>query len=174
MTTNYKLIAKERLSSSATSITFSSIPSTYTDLLVVVSGRSDRASAYEDTCRVRFNSDSGANYTTRMLYSYNNSLGFETAAAQTGIKATGSFAAALTTTNVFGSASFYVTNYAGSAAKSLAATAVSEQSGTQGINCISVGLWSGTSAISSIQITPWFGTNLVSGTSAYLYGIFKA
>jgi len=49
----------------ASSIDFTSIPGTYTDLKVVISARGSRSNSGSQTVSVRFNSDSGANYSRR-------------------------------------------------------------------------------------------------------------
>lgn len=58
MATTYEPIASQTLGSSAATITFSSIPSTYTDLVLIATGKTTSgASLY-----MRFNSDTGTNY----------------------------------------------------------------------------------------------------------------
>ena len=57
-TPTYNLIASNVLTSSASSVTFSSIPATYRDLVLVVT----LVASTNSTAFVRFNSDSGANY----------------------------------------------------------------------------------------------------------------
>ena len=51
-------IATNTLTAVASSVTFSSIPSTYTDLVLVLQGSFDSA----DDVRFRFNGDTGSNY----------------------------------------------------------------------------------------------------------------
>lgn len=58
-TPTYDLIASNVLSSSASSVTFSSIPATYRDLIVVVQYLSSTGTA---SLELRLNSDTGANY----------------------------------------------------------------------------------------------------------------
>ena len=57
-TSTYDLIASNVLTSSASSVTFSSIPATYRDLVLVVT----LVASTNSTALVRFNSDSGSNY----------------------------------------------------------------------------------------------------------------
>ncbi len=62
----YEAIATQTLGSAAASVTFSSIPSTYTDLVLVVAAASTSAGTYSVT--FRFNSDSASNYSdTRII-----------------------------------------------------------------------------------------------------------
>jgi hypothetical protein len=57
---SYIALATTTLGSAASSVTFSSIPATYKDLVVVINARSNSVVA---TIGLRFNSDSGNNYT---------------------------------------------------------------------------------------------------------------
>jgi len=57
-TPTYKALATVTLASTATSITFSSIPATYRDLVLVVNGKATAAASL----RIRFNGDTGNNY----------------------------------------------------------------------------------------------------------------
>jgi hypothetical protein len=148
----------------------SNIPQTYTDLLLVYSARSDRA-AFEDTTNIRFNGDSGANYSFRMVYQYNSTIGNENGASQTGMKHTSTLTAASATANTFGSAEVHIPNYTGSAAKSVLSTGVAENNGTQAIVGMNANLWNSTAAVTSITLIPWFGTNFVAGSTFYLYAI---
>ena len=71
MSTNMTLI--EAKTSTSSSVTFSSIPATYTDLKVVASIRSDRAGA-ESNLTLKFNS-STSGYSRRELYGNGASAG---------------------------------------------------------------------------------------------------
>jgi hypothetical protein len=59
-TPTYDLIASNVLSSSASSVTFSSIPATYRDLVLVI--RAENSQPELSNTLIRFNSDSGSNY----------------------------------------------------------------------------------------------------------------
>lgn len=173
MPTTCKLIAKNVLGSSASSISFSSIPGTYTDLLVVCSLRTDR-SVYAETVKLTLNGAS-TNYSERMLYgdsvgvaSYSQSLAYLGAIFCNAASATAS---------TVGNAEIYIPNYAGSTNKSVSATSATESnSATQTHAYIGAfaGLWSNTAAITSLTLAPVTGPNFVSGSSAYLYGITKS
>jgi hypothetical protein len=64
MTSTYEKIATNTLGSAATSVTFSSISGSYTDLVLVVNW----AQSAVGSVFIRFNSDSGSNYGTTELY----------------------------------------------------------------------------------------------------------
>ena len=66
-TTAYESIATTTVGTSVSSITFSSIPATYTHLQLRWIARSDRAAA-QDFVDIRLNADTGANYAAHLLY----------------------------------------------------------------------------------------------------------
>jgi hypothetical protein len=63
-TPTYTALANITLGSTATSVTFSSIPATYRDLILVYSGTSTSVSGVEG----RFNGDSGTNYSLVRMF----------------------------------------------------------------------------------------------------------
>jgi hypothetical protein len=64
MTATYEKIATTTASGGSTSVTLSSIPATYTDLVLVMAGSN---SANSDL-RMRFNGDTGSNYSATVLF----------------------------------------------------------------------------------------------------------
>ena len=164
MATTYTLIDKSILVSSQTGVTFSSIPSTYTDLLVKISARNDIAEIYGNAL-LRFNGSS-SNYSIRALQG-NGSSASSYFASQIEFMQVGNNA----TSNTFGNAEIYIPNYAGNNYKSVSLDSVGENNGTTAFARLTAGLWSDTSAITSIAITPLDTTNWLSGSSFYLYGI---
>lgn len=69
MANTYTLISSNTLTSSAASVTFSSIPATYTDLVLRISSRTDAAGATA-TVAAQFNGDTtSANYSETNLNS---------------------------------------------------------------------------------------------------------
>ena len=177
MATTCKLIAKNTLGSSAASVTFSSIPSTYTDLLLIVSARTDRASQIVDVVGVRFNGNT-SNYSARIISGANTQATSSSVAS--GAYTWGWFAYATApnaTSSTFASNEIVIPNYAGGANKSVSSTfAVENNSGATNEAFLGgiAGLWADTAAITSIDCVVGFGTNFVSGSSFYLYGITKA
>jgi hypothetical protein len=164
MATTYTLISKNVLSSNSTSISFTSIPNTYTDLLVKVSARSDISEIYGNAL-LRFNGSS-SNYSIKALQgSGSGASSYST--TQIEFMQVGNSA----TSNTFGSAEIYIPNYAGSNYKSVSLDSVGENNATTAYARLTAGLWSDTSAITSINITPLDTTNWLSGSSFYLYGI---
>jgi hypothetical protein len=170
MASTYTLISSNVLSSSAASVTFSSIPSTYTDLVLRCSTRGSRA-AVVDNIVVRFNGDSATNYSSTMITGAGGSAGSFANANQTSL----SFNTAngdTTTANSFGSFEMYIPNYLSTSARPLGTISVSEtNSATDAYLRALANLYRGSSAISSIVLTPEIGPNWLTGSSFYLYGI---
>ena len=160
----YTLIAHQELTSSQASITFSSIPQTFTDLLIQTSLRGDRNDAIE-LANLSFNGTS-ANRTWRYLRGLDTAAGsFSGTSAETGF-----FPTAQSATNTFGSMSIYIPNYRVASSKSFSADNASPTTPTTWASLFLVaGLWSNNTAITSITLSGL--ANLVSGSSATLYGI---
>lgn len=149
------------------SIEFTSIPATYTDLLIVFSGRSTKSST-TDNVALTFNSSS-ANYSSRLLYQENAG----TPASATGGSSNITFlyvSGATATSNTFGSAQIYIPLYSGSNAKSLSIDTITENNSSSTIMGIAAGLWNDSTAISSIKLDPVSG-DFAQYSSATLYGI---
>jgi hypothetical protein len=143
---------------------FTSIPQTFTDLKVVISGRGTRA-ANDDDVLVSFNS-STSNFTGRFLYG-NGAGAFS---ASTGARFVGSIPSTSSTASIFGNTEFYIPNYTSSNYKSYSADSVTENNGTTAYQLITAGLWSDTAAITGITLTSNVG-DFVQYSTATLYGI---
>jgi hypothetical protein len=164
------LIAKNVLGSDTSSVTFSSIPATHDDLWLVCSTRSTTV-ATQRFLGMRFNGDSSDVYLYRRLYGTGSAAGSDTDTLTELL--TGYIPAASNTADTFGSLEAYIPNYAGSANKSVSASAVTENNGSTAHISAVAGLWPDTDAITSIYLFPETG-NFKSGSSFYLYGITKA
>lgn len=172
MATTCKLIAKNVLSASATNVEFTSIPGTYTDLLVVFTARCDRNDGgIAQNVRVRFNgASSDTNHSSRWLYG----SGSSTASGTDTFARAGYTTQVANTSNTFASNEIYIPNYAGSTAKSFSVTAVTETNAATVDMAVSAGLWNDTSAITAMKFYVGNTADFVSGTSFFLYGITKA
>lgn len=151
----------------AANITFSSVPATFTDVKIVVSGRSSYA-ASGDSMYLTING-STTGFTSRYLY---GNTGAGTAASGTLDRWGGYVDAATDTTNTHGSTELYFPNYAGSTNKSYSIESVYETNAAGIGMIIFAGLWSNTSAITSIVLTPANGS-FVQYSTASIYGILK-
>jgi len=170
MPNTYTLISSNVLSSSAASVTFSAIPSTFTDLVVRISARGDVAAA-SDSIRFSFNGLS-SNIISYIRLQGNGSVGASgsgtaTSAGWLFYGANGSTA----TASSFASAELYIPSYTSTANKQLSSFATQETNAAAANMATVASLVQLTSAITSIDITPSSSTNFVSGSSFYLYGI---
>jgi hypothetical protein len=173
MANTYTLIDKSILGSTATSVTFSSIPATYTDLKLVASIRTDRTASAAENIRVQFNSDTGSVYSAIILDSDGTSAYSSSNSTQASILS-GYGNTDLTTSDTFGNFEMYIPNYLSTtAAKSISSDSVVENNATLGFNVLIAGLWNpGTqAAINSIKLFPQLGPNFKINSSFYLYGI---
>ena len=150
MASTYTLISSQVLASTTASVTFSSIPATYTDLVLRVSARDNDTGAFQQL-RITFNGDTATNTSLRFVTSVDGSTA---------------------TSNTFGNAEIYIPSYLASQNKPISNFAVQENNNATAYINITAGLFSDTTAISSISLTPLFATvGWVSGSSFYLYGI---
>lgn len=151
----------------ASSIDFTSIPSTYTDLCLKVSSRDSWSNPYRDLV-IGFNGVT-TNLSNRKLVTIDSS----TPASYSG--SNGNFVwgnSATSTSNTFSNIEYYIPNYAGSNYKSVSVDAATENNSLNTILALTAGLWSSTSAITSIKLSPNdVGTTFVQYTTATLYGI---
>ena len=145
---------------------FTSIPSTYTDLVIKACARTNKASVFDDIA-ISFNS-STTSFTGRELYGDGSAAASITTSRAASI-ATGANATAST----FGNSEIYIPNYAGSANKSFSVDGVQETNATTAYAIMIAGLWSNTAAITSIGLTPLVGTLFSQYSTATLYGILK-
>jgi len=152
----------------ASSIDFTSIPSTYTDLVVKLSLRDNFASVSVNagmkingsstglTGRVLFGTGSAANSTT-----VTDSIGYTVGTSGTA--------------STFASTDIYITNYASTSAyKSYSAESAAESNATTVYVQMLAGLWSSNSAITSLTIYPQNASLFTQYSTAYLYGVSNA
>jgi hypothetical protein len=165
MANTYTLINSNVLTSDAASVTFSSIPGTYTDLKFVYSARVT-AGGIAHTDFIKFN-NSSANFKVRTL----QAEGSGTPASGSDTTGTAGLNNGPTSTsNTFANTEIYIPNYASSNYKSYSVDSVTENNATTAYIQLVAGLWSNTAAITEINIDPDSG-NYLTGSSFYLYGI---
>ena len=148
------------------------IPTGYTDLLIVVSARTNRSVQVDDQLKMTFN-NSASGYSERGLYGNGSSTASFTGGVSTSIPDSLWTTAAGATSNVFGNATAYITNYRSSTSKSVSTESSTENNGTSGSNALITGLWTGTDPITSIKLAPLNGSLILEHSSASLYGILK-
>ena len=167
MATTYEPIATTTLTSAAASITFSSIPATYTDLRLVLVA-SNTINNYN--IRFRFNGDTTANYNDIVLYGNRSAAACSTDSNIT--ENIANYSLGMPITPIYGLYTFDVMGYAGSTYKTTMNTA-SEDQLTQGEVSTIINMWESTSIITQISVRVT-GANFTIGTSATLYGIKAA
>jgi hypothetical protein len=157
----------------AASIDFTSIPSTYTDLVVYTSARTNRASNNADPIKCQFNGDTGNNYSLRFLTG-SGSTASSGSASGINYNIAGTATATTATASTFGNAMLYIPNYASANYKSSSMDGVAENNATAAVDRFEANLWSSTAAITSISLTPNTGTAFNQYSTATLYGINKS
>lgn len=153
-------------SGGAASITFTNIPQTGKDLLLLFSVRLVRDGSGTTDYSLHLNNETtGTNYTYRTLMGFGTSV-----SSYTGSE--GRFSIEVndtnSTANTFSNSSVYFYNYAGSTTKSVSIDSVTENNGTSGVKEITGGLWNNTAAITSITLTR-SGSNTAQHSTASLY-----
>jgi hypothetical protein len=165
MANTYVKIATVSVTSAQAAIEFASIPSTYTDLILKLSGRTSESYNYA-SYTINLNG-SATGFTGKDVYGIGTNPGSANRTV-TYYNLNG----APSTANTFANIEMYFPNYAGSTNKSFSMDAVSEENGSLNNASLIAGLWSNTAAINQITLT---GTNnFVQYSSATLYGISKS
>lgn len=155
-TPTYTALATVTLGSTATSITFSSIPASYRDLVLVVNGKATATAAL----RIRVNGDTGNNYSWTRLIG----------------EAAGAFSDAVLNTNFLDGGNPSTTEGYMSVTQFMDYSATDKHKTTlHRINfpntthvLANAGRWANTSAITSIQV---YNPTFAVGFTAALYGI---
>lgn len=161
MATYVKIAAVNVGSGGQATIDLTVIPSTYTDIQLVVSAR---GTSTGDIFFLSFNG-SAASFSSKYLYWQNTTVNSGNLAQYGGRITTTN-----DTANIFASTSIYIPNYAGSTYKSYSSDSVSENDAANAAGSIIAGLWSNTAAINQITLTPQSGS-FAQYTTATLYGI---
>ena len=165
MTATYEKIATTTLGSNAANITFSSISSAYTDLVIILNGAFTTA----ETIGVQFNSDTGSNYSSTILAGNGSSASSGRNTNQTGLTVgTNGY----WTTSIIANSILNIQNYSNTTTYK---TMLSRSNNTSvGLDAI-VGLWRNTAAINAIKLYGFYsGHSFITGTTATLYGIKAA
>ena len=170
MATTYELIASSSLANNTTNtVTFSSIPQTYTDLKLVISARSDVTGQQYANIVMQPNGAT-TNLSDKNLFTIN---GTSAGSGGDNEMVIGQAATGDQTANVFGNSEAYIPNYTGSNYKSSSMDGVNENNATGAAVTMFAGLWQNTAAITSLDIKflSGSGTNFKQYSTFYLYGI---
>lgn len=166
-TNTYVELDKVTLGSATNSITFSSIPSGYTDLIAICSVKATTGS--NEVLRAQVNGDTGSNYSYTYLQGVSSGAESGRASNSTLILAQAGNQAITETANTFAPYTVQFMNYSNTTTNKtiLARGAGTNQAGA------SVSLWRNTAAITSIRFYIAAG-NFDTGSTFSLYGIASA
>lgn len=172
MANTYKLIASNTLGSTTNTVTFSSIPNTYTDLILKYSARTNDTNTNDNTVIMTVNGSSSTIYSITVLrgngaatisFASSDTTSFNTI---TNINGTGA------TADTFSSVEIYIPSYTASANKPLSFDNAQETNATTAYRLTGAGLFRSTSAISSISLAIGDSTKgFIANSSFWLYGI---
>lgn len=169
MATTYTLISSSTLTSTTATVTFSSIPATYTDLVLRWSGRG--ATGVGNNCDVQLNGVA-TNYSRTYLLGNGATASSSGSggASETTMDMRAGYNPSDATANTFNNGEIYLPNYQSSTYKPVGSFNVTENNATTAYIGANANLSQITSAITSILIKPASGS-WASGSSFYLYGI---
>ena len=158
-TATYSLIASYTATSTQSSISFSSIPGTFTDLVLVFDGLGTSGTASD--IGVRLNSDTGTNYSNTLVYGSGSVAGSGRHTGLTFFR--GWYLSSTAQTNCI----FNVMDYANTTTFK---TVIGRSNIANAEVDAAVGLYRSTSAITGFSLTPQ-GPSFASGSTFKLYGI---
>lgn len=174
MATTFTKIASVTVgANSPATIDFTSIPQTFTDLMLYTSIRSSRSSANQDQLLYRFNgSAAGVRFLTLEGRPATPTI---VSFTDTTVMYAGANPASTATASVYGNCCIYITNYTGSGYKTSSVDLVSEFNATGPYQTIGTNLWSSTSPVNSINLyLETAGSTFVQYSTATLYGILNS
>jgi len=167
MAATYEPIATTTLGSASGSITFSSIPATYTDLVLICQVKRTSGGA---EIWARLNSDTGSNYSWTYVYG----TGSSAASSRTSNENNGLFFG-ITSNNDFGTFILHLQNYANTTTYKTGISRFSVANPVTNYQAVgaNVALWRSTSAVTSLTVRD-AGSTYVAGSTFTLYGIASA
>ena len=164
MAATYEPIATTTLGSAQGSVTFSNISQDFTDLILIINA--GNASGAERDCLMRFNSDTGSNYSATYLYGTGSS-----AATGRNVNTTQGSAGYPLRPTLISTLITQIQNYSNTTTYK---TWLSRGNGADSMVHSMVSLWRSTSAITSLEVFPSSAANFLSGSTFTLYGIKAA
>lgn len=175
MANTFVKIASNTLTATTSSVTFSSIPQTYTDLVLKISARDNNGSNWGGGY-LRFNGDStSGNYNGIQLAGLGSSVSNSTGSGSWGTNymLAGRANGGTSTSNTFGNSEIYIPSYTSTTTqKIVSSNDTTENNATSALMAIVAGIWLSTAAITSIEVlTP--GALYQINSTFTLYGIKK-
>lgn len=171
MPLTYENLATTTLTSNQSTVTFSSIPSNYTDLVIVAFARSNYTTDSTEAIYLRFNSDSGSNYSyARMFGNGSTASSLRTLNASSAEIST--MASSSSSYTGFSSILINVMNYSNTTTNK---TVLARGGEARTDTCSYVAVWRSTAAINTILLAPVRGgAQFVTDSVFTLYGIKAA
>lgn len=169
MPSTYEKIEAKTLGSNTTSVTFSTISGTFTDLVLICSARSATA-AVSDTYLMTLNGDTGNNYSRTRLLGNGSTATSGNRSSAPNIDFEG-MAGANASSGTFMTARVQLQNYSNATTYK---TCLVRGDDANNYVLATVGLWRSTSAITSITLATSSGAQFVTGSTFTLYGIKAA
>jgi hypothetical protein len=153
----------------AASITFSSIPATYTHLQLRILGRSDFANTFS-SIEIQYNGDTGANYAWHYLRGTGSAASADASTSDTVMRAI-DFVSASQASGMFSTYVIDILDYANTSKNTTQRVlGGGDCNGSGGINLHS-GVWMNTAAVNSIKLAASNASNFVQYSQIALYGI---
>ena len=165
-TPTYDLIASTTLAAASPSVTFSSIPATYRDLVLVYSGRTS-GTADGDALNARFNGDTGSNYSGVRMGGLVGFGPFSNTFTET-FTYIGRIDTSISSNIDPTPGVVSIMDYS---ATDKHKTTLSRSGYQRGLVDATATRWANTAAITTIELTAATGTNFVAGFTFNLYGI---
>lgn len=174
MANTYVAIASVTVGSGGSStIDFTSIPQTYTDLLLKLSLRSTAAGTHGGAAQMIFNNSTAQNY--NFMFFRGSGISTPGTGTNTGvafIRVTNNHPTAGNISSTFSNSEVYIPNYTSSNAKVTSEETVGENDTSESYTQFTAGTWTLTNAINRITLTSE-ATNFAQYSTATLYGIKK-
>lgn len=164
MANTYTKIASVTASGSASAMSFTSIPTTYTDLVILFTARNTSAGTNSGALNVTFNTATGT-VTYREIWGSGSSAGSDASIMAGGLPST------TNTASTFASGYFYMPNYQSGNQKSFSVDVTGENNAAAAYSGLVAGKWNQTAVVNEISITS--NANFAQYSSATLYGISK-
>ena len=171
VTNSYESIATVTVGSGGSAtVTFSSIPATYTHLQIRGIGRSLEANTGLDIIYMRFNSDSGSNYSWHQLFGSGSGVS-AAAGTSSSFMRSGLLTLNSEPADIFGDSVIDILDYANTNKyKTIRSLSGGEYNNTRGGICLFSGSWRNTNAVTTVTLQPSVA-NFAQYTQFALYGI---
>lgn len=162
------VINSVKIKSATSSVTFGSIPQTYTHLQI--RGVLKSSGAGNEDLMVRLNGDTASNYTRHALFSSGSTPVSQVDTSQTAARIADNFVIVNSSSNIYGAFITDIFDYTNTnKSKTLKTLYAADRNGAGGVG-FHTNLWMNSQAINSILIYP-AGSNFAENSSITLYGI---